>query len=159
MILTREPQNGKQTIGTLDFEGVQLKTMELKWNDNKRGASCIPPTIEIINGKEKRVLEPYNVVPRTSSKYSHHFIILGTEPRKYVLFHPANYSRQLRGCIAPGMKHRDIDGDGLTDVVSSKKAMNILLEKFPQGFEFDIIQKESPKKTTKKKKTKKKKTT
>lgn len=136
MLLTREPQNGKQTIGTLDFEGYQLKTIELAWNDNKRGASCIP------TGK-------YKVVPRTSTKYGNHFIVLDTEPRKYILFHPANYSRQLRGCIAPGMKHRDIDKDGLMDVVSSRDAMNLLLEKFPQGFDLEIIQLKAKKKTKK----------
>lgn len=140
MEIIREPQNGKQTLGTLNFEGHSLKTIELAWNNNERGKSCIPPTIVMENGKEKRVLEPYKAVPRTSDKYKKHFIVLDTEPRKYILFHPANYSRQLRGCIAPGMGHSDIDKDGLKDVYSSKKAMNILLDKFPDGFTFDIIQ-------------------
>jgi len=149
MILTREPQNGVQTLGKLDFEGHELSTIELAWKDNKRGESCIPPTIEIVNGKEKRLRKPYKAVPRTSSKYGNHFIILETTPREYVLWHPANYSRQLRGCIAPGLKHRDIDKDGLKDVVSSKKAMNLMLDKFPAGFEFDIIQTEASKKAKK----------
>lgn len=127
MILTREPQNGKQTLGILDFEGYQLHTMELAWNNNKRGKSCIP------SGK-------YKVKPRTSKKFGKHFIILDTSPREFVLFHAANYSRQLRGCIAVGMGKRDLDHDGLTDIYSSKKAMNILLEKFPNGFEVEIIQ-------------------
>lgn len=127
MILTREPQNGKQTLGMLDFEGYQLHTMELAWRNNERGKSCIPP------GK-------YHAKPRTSKKYGKHFIIENTTPREYVLFHPANYSRQLRGCIAVGMGKKDIDKDGLTDIYSSKKAISILLEKFPDGFDFEIIQ-------------------
>lgn len=142
MILTRQKQKpkGKQTLGILDFEGVQLATVELAWKDNKRGESCIPPTIKMVRGKEKRVLPAYKVKPRTSKKFKKHFIIEDTTPREFVLFHPANFSRQLRGCIAPGMGHKDIDRDGLMDVYSSKPAMNILLEKFPDGFEFDIIQ-------------------
>jgi len=140
MILTRQPQNGKNTIGILDFEGHQLATVELAWNDNKRGKSCIPPTIIMVDGKEKRVRPPYKVKPRTSAKFKKHFIICDTTPREYVLFHPANFSYQLRGCIAPGLGHKDIDKDGLIDVYSSKPAMNILLDKFPDGFEFDIIQ-------------------
>lgn len=127
MKLTREPQDGKQTLGKLDFEGYELVTIELAWNDNKRGESCIPP------GK-------YKAIPRTSKKFGNHFIILDTSPREYVLFHPANYSRELRGCIAPGMSHKDIDKDGLKDVTESKKAMTILLEKFPKGFELEIVQ-------------------
>jgi len=142
MRLTRQKQKpkGVQTLGILDFEGVQLATMELAWKNNKRGESCIPPTIKMVRGKEKRLRDPYKVSPRTSPKYKKHFIIEDTSPREYVLFHPANYSRQLRGCIAPGMGHRDLDKDGLMDVYSSKAAMNILLAKFPEGFEFDIIQ-------------------
>lgn len=140
MEILRQPQNGKQTLGQLNFEGYSLVTVELAWNDNKRGKSCIPPTIKIVNGKEVRLLPPYSVVPRTSKKFKNHFIIENTTPRECVLFHPANFSRQLRGCVAPGMRHKDIDGDGLKDVVSSKKAMRILLDKFPKGFELDIIQ-------------------
>lgn len=127
MILYREPQNGKQTLGKLCFEGVELSTIELAWNDNKIGKSCIPA------GK-------YKAVPRTSVKYGKHFLITGTFPRTYVLFHAANYSRQLRGCIAVGMYHADIDKDGLKDVVSSRQAMKVLLNTFPDGFEFEIIQ-------------------
>jgi len=126
MILYRTYQK-EQTIGKLCFEGYELSTIELKWNDNKIGKSCIP------EGK-------YKATPRTSAKYGKHFLINGTFPRTYVLFHAANYSRQLRGCIAVGMYHADIDKDGLTDVVSSKKAMSILLKTFPDGFEFEIVE-------------------
>ena len=127
MILSREKQNGKQTLGTLDFEGYQLHTMELAWNNNERGVSCIP------TGK-------YHAKPRYSAKHKNHFIVENTTPREFVLFHSANYSRQLRGCIAPGMGKKDLDKDGLVDIYSSKKAMAILLEKFPNGFDFEIIQ-------------------
>lgn len=128
MELIRQPQTtDKQTIGLLYFEGYILHTIELGWNDNKIGKSCIP-------------LGKYKAVPRKSKKFGNHFIVLDTTPREYILFHAANYSRQLRGCIAVGLGHRDIDKDGLIDVVSSKSAMNILLEKFPDGFDFEIKQ-------------------
>ena len=127
MILYRQKQNGIQTLGKLCFEGVELSTIELAWNDNKIGESCIPV------GK-------YKVIPRQSKKFGKCFLILGTEPRTWVLFHAANYSRQLRGCIAVGMYHADIDKDGLKDVASSKQAMKVLLDTFPNGFEFEIVQ-------------------
>ena len=39
------------------------------------------------------------------------------------MLHPANYMRQLLGCIAPGLSLADIDGDGVIDVTSSRAAL------------------------------------
>ena len=118
----------KQTIGKLCFEGHELSTVELVWADNTTRKSCIPEGT-------------YKAVPRFSEKFGHHFHVIDVPGRDLILFHPANYSRQLLGCIAVGMAHKDIDKDGLIDVVESKKAMAILLEKFPYGFDFEICEK------------------
>jgi len=126
VILSRDKDQSKQTTGDLLLEnGRILKTVELKWNNNKRRESCIP------TGE-------YDVVPRTSQKYGKHFYITNVPGRDLCLFHAANYSRQLLGCIAPGLSHKDIDKDGLLDVVSSKLAMQELLTLYPNGFKLRI---------------------
>jgi len=42
--------------------------------------------------------------------------------RSEVKIHAANYVTQLRGCIAPGLKAVDINGDGTLDIASSRVA-------------------------------------
>ncbi len=115
-----------ETIGILTGPDTKLCTVELRWNNNIHGDSCIP------EGK-------YKVVPRTSPKHGDHFYITNVPGRDMCLFHSANYARELLGCVAPGLAHKDIDGDGLLDVVSSKLAMAQLLYRFPDGFDLNII--------------------
>jgi hypothetical protein len=38
--------------------------------------------------------------------------------------HPSNYWDQLNGCIAPGLRLKDLDKDGYYDVTSSKNTLN-----------------------------------
>lgn len=38
--------------------------------------------------------------------------------------HVANYWHQLKGCIAPGLEHKDINGDGVLDVATSSKTID-----------------------------------
>lgn len=111
----------KQTLGVLKYSGGELYTVELRWDNNKPRASCIPAGT-------------YDVVQRHSEKFQQHFHILDVPNRSYILIHAANYSRQLLGCIAPGLAHQDIDSDGLKDVVSSRDAMKRLLKAYPKGF-------------------------
>lgn len=126
MILYRTYQN-KQTIGKLCFEGYELSTMELAWKQNERRKSCIPGGF-------------YFAKPRYSKKFGNHFHVQDVPGRDLILFHKMNYHYQGLGCIGVGMYHKDINKDGLLDTVSSGDAMDILLEKFPNGFEFEIIE-------------------
>lgn len=114
-----------QTIGTLTGKNTKLVTVELVDNDNKPKESCIP------EGE-------YVVVIRNSKKYGNHFHVTNVKKRDLILFHVANYSRELLGCIAPGLRHKDIDKDGKLDNESSKLAMDHLLKTFPQGFKLLI---------------------
>lgn len=133
MVIKRndELSNNVQTLGdgyiVNQNEVVKLhfKTMELGWNDNKKRVSCIPKGT-------------YNVVARYSEKYKNHFHILDVPNRDFILIHPANYSRQLLGCIAPGAAHVDIDKDGLKDVTSSKDTMQKILTIMPNKFKLTI---------------------
>ncbi len=106
-------------------EKMRFKTMELPWKNNQRRISCIPA------GR-------YKVVHRRSQKYKLHFHITDVPDRSYILIHPANFSRQLMGCIAPGRTFADIDGDGLKDVTHSGDTMNKLLSVMPESFEIII---------------------
>lgn len=123
--------NPDNTLGDLtirDSSGqvtLNLKTVELPWRDNERWISCIPEGT-------------YDVVPRYSKRHKHHFHILGVPDRSLILFHVANYVWELQGCIAPGLKHSDIDGDGVIDVKHSGQAMERLLRTAPDGFTLKI---------------------
>ena len=133
MVIKRneELSNNVQTLGDgyivnqNEVVKFHFKTMELGWNDNKKRVSCIPKGT-------------YNVVSRYSEKYKNHFHILDVPNRDFILIHPANYSRQLLGCIALGAAHIDIDGDGLKDVTSSRDTMQKILTIMPDKFKLTI---------------------
>lgn len=94
-------------------------TVELPWRDNRVKVSCIPTGI-------------YEAVKEHSPKFERDLIELkGVVGRSEVKIHPANYSRQLEGCIAPGLYHRDLDGDGTTDVTNSQETEKVVFDMLP----------------------------
>ncbi len=131
VLLDRYSDDGKETIGKLyvvDDKGYILhecETLELSWKDNQSNISCIP-------------VGQYVVVKRRSAKYDEHFHITNVPNREYILIHPANYVSQLRGCVAVGSDLADINGDGLIDVTSSKKALLELLKILPNEFFIEV---------------------
>ena len=120
-----------QTLGILtiyddnNFPKWECRTLELPDKDNQSRISCIPKGA-------------YTVVKRNSAKYGDHFHILDVPNRSYILVHNANYVRQLLGCIAVGLAHTDIDGDGLRDVTRSKSTLRDLNKELPDRFELTI---------------------
>lgn len=78
------------TNGTLfSSDEFLCHTIELPWINNKRNISCIP------EGE-------YEVEPRFSKRFQHHFILKNVKGRSFILFHPANDAlKDLQGCIAP----------------------------------------------------------
>jgi hypothetical protein len=126
IILTRK--YGQQvTTGTLkvfDSKGsikFECKTIELPWRENQSFISCIP---EATYQWEK-------VAYSTSFKYQH-IHIKAVPKRSGIKVHIGNYVRELRGCIAPGDAHRDIDRDGIIDVINSKDTLQALLRALPE---------------------------
>ena len=107
-------------------DGFELHTLELDWDNNQKRTSCIPPGC-------------YTVLPRNSAKYKDHFHVQDVDNRDYILFHSGNYHTHILGCILPGMGLSDINKDGRKDVTSSKKAMEKLLETYPDGFKLEIM--------------------
>lgn len=119
------------TLGKLlvtDEKGLenQVATLELPWKENKTNVSCIP------EGTYK-VVKTYS--PRFKKKL---WLVKGVPGRSGIRFHPANFVRQLQGCIAPGLTHYDIDGDGIIDITNSRKGMALLNAVLPDKFELRI---------------------
>lgn len=119
--LYRESDDGKQTLGRLVIQGVELKTLELPWRGNKKQISCIPAGV-------------YHALPRTSKQYGRHYHVVGVSDRDMILIHAGNHHTQTLGCILVGLAHADINADGLADVTSSRKALDKLLSIAPDGF-------------------------
>ena len=130
LILARSKtfSNDRQTTGVLFNEQLDelCKILELPWLDNVRRKSCIP------EGE-------YRVMAHQSPKFGACFWVRDVPGRSEILIHPANYTRQLLGCLAPGLDFGDIDGDGVIDVKSSRKAMDNLLTTLPREFTLQIL--------------------
>lgn len=126
-------EDNKQTLGWLYVQVggkmiFECATLELAWRDNKRNISSIPEGIYTV----------IKVGPSPNIDYNH-FLFLNVSNRGGVCIHVANYARELRGCVAVGEKHIDIDNDGLRDVTNSRKTLEQLLDILPDKFELAII--------------------
>lgn len=130
----------KQTLGSAYIEADEgnilfsFKTLELPWKDNEKNISCIPEGT-------------YKVVRRYSQKYKDHLHITGVEGRSLILIHWGNYAGSInprtgnpdiRGCILVGSKYGDIDGDGITDILSSKSTFKAIMHIVPEQMELEI---------------------
>ncbi len=98
----------KHESGIIDYIGA---TLERGWKDNQNNISCVP------KGEYELKLEKS---PRFRKLL---WELYGVPNRSECKFHAANYWKQLNGCIALGVKHRDIDGDKIPDVTSSRPTM------------------------------------
>ena len=119
-LLTRIFKDEKQTLGQLDVGDLSVFTLELPDlnNDgivgNEVRKSCIPDGT-------------YRVTRHSSPKFGRCFWIRDVPGRSAILIHPGNYHHHTLGCILVGMDQKDLNSDGLIDNVSSKKAMDLLL--------------------------------
>ena len=130
LILARSKRlsNDRQTTGVLFNEQLDelCKILELPWKDNKKGVSCIPAG-------------EYRVIRHNAPSKGPSFWIQNVPRRSEILIHVANHTSELRGCLAPGLDFGDIDGDGVIDVKSSRKAMDKLLTTLPREFTLQIV--------------------
>lgn len=128
--IVREKDDGFQTLGKLriieDNKIVAtFSCIEPSWKNNKRRTSCIPTGT-------------YLVKKRWSPKFKHHFHILDVLNRSWILIHAGNFRENSTGCILVGHSHRDINGDGVLDLASSKAALRDLLNAMPDRFSLGI---------------------
>lgn len=111
------------TLGTLQIRGnenevvKEYATIELPDKNNENGISCIPA-----DQYEVEVLRNSPAI-----KYEH-LSIVNVPNRSGIKIHVANYVSQLRGCIAPGLSHVDMNNDGIIDVTSSTTALKQILD-------------------------------
>jgi len=99
------------SVTTEDGFSWACKTLELPDKKNKRKVSCIP---------EGEYECDFTYSPHFKK---HLYLVFAVDGRSGIRIHSANYTRQLLGCIALGNMHKDLDGDGITDVLHSGKTM------------------------------------
>ncbi len=132
ILVTRNELSEIQTIGRLDVvngdvELFSCMTLELAWNNNLRQISCIPYGEYSCEKKEATAAIPYQ-----------HITVLNVRDRSGIAIHKANYASQLRGCIAVGDKHVDINKDGNLDVTNSSNTFKKLMDILPNNFKLTI---------------------
>ena len=99
--LYRDKDTGKETLGRLYADDEFLcYTIERPWIDNLPRISCIP------EGKYPLTTKEYG---RFWDKYQVPIPILeDTDPRSEILIHPANFAKELAGCIAVGKTQNEV---------------------------------------------------
>ena len=100
--------------GKIIFDG---KILELPWNENKNRISCIPAGA--YTAKKRKT---------SSSQFKYeHLHILNVPGREWILMHGGNYHTQILGCLLPGDEFRDINKDGVRDVLNSRKTLEKII--------------------------------
>lgn len=127
MNLQRTRKTRLATYGTLRYNDFECKTIELPWLDNEPSISCIPEG-----------MYDYEVIDQSPSIDYPHVWIKDVPGRAGIKIHVANYVFQLRGCIAVGKDHKDIDRDGVIDVTESRNTLNKLLKVVPRQGKIQI---------------------
>jgi hypothetical protein len=93
--LIRLEDTGRETLGCLTVNGrLTCWCIERPWLDNQRKVSCIPCGSYVCRKREEWHL---------AAKFGYCYEVLDVPERTDILFHPANTSEELHGCIAPGM--------------------------------------------------------
>lgn len=99
--------------------GGYIATLELPWRDNHNEISCIPegayPYRKAWSPRAKRDVIWIDDVPG----------------RANIQMHPGNYTRQILGCVLPGIGMQDLDGDGIPDVTSSGATLDRIMAEIP----------------------------
>jgi hypothetical protein len=132
LLLRRDYRADNCTLGVLSFstpsEDFICQTMERPWipmpgaKGGLSGKSCVPA------GDYRLARHNSETHPNTWALVNSDLDVIHWEDpnrplaRALVLIHPANYARELRGCIAPGTR-RAVNAEGVHMVVSSKLAM------------------------------------
>jgi len=119
-----------QSLGSLsccgDKEVNVFKTLELGWHDNQKNISCIPSGAY----KCRWTKSPLFSVNAGVDVYTYE--LMDVQDRGGIRIHSANYYTQLKGCIALGDAHKDINADAQLDVIHSGDSV----KKFAQLMEF-----------------------
>lgn len=120
--ITRNQDDGTQTLGELEYNGLKLNTLELSYKDNKRNISSIPKGT-------------YNVKYTFSPKFMKYtYEILNVPGRSGIRIHTGNYFTDIQGCILLGNGYKHLNKDNKLDIINSTvsvKTLEQLLNKQP----------------------------
>jgi len=114
------------TLGRLTYGDFQCFTLELPMLDNAQDISCIYPNGGFIGRKH---FSPHN---------GDCIAIDNVMNRTNIQIHAANFTRQIRGCIAVGDGIKFLDNDSIPDVTNSVKTLGALLAVLPDTFKIVI---------------------
>lgn len=138
--LTRIEDDGACTIGKLALpDGQVFFTVERPWIGNLVGRSCVPAgdydlvphasqrfgrTWALVNRRIKVVHQPADIPADADGLW-----------RSAILIHVGNWSKDLRGCIAPGMgyKRRSEHGQMVTQSTMAMRHLRNLLGPMTRG--------------------------
>jgi len=127
------------TLGSLYLDGKLLcKTMELRWQGNRKGISCIPEG-DYLTTKEPPI--PANDPSGRKQRDYWHFRIHDVPDRSGILIHKITYVKDLQGCIGVGQDFRDFNKDGVLDMAGSTLALEKLVKELPDKFTLTIRKK------------------
>jgi hypothetical protein len=109
--------DSKQSLGTImAMDGAKLfvaKTLELSDKNNQNNISCIPKGTYTC--KYTRSTRLSLLTQRDYYTYE----VLNVPNRSGIRIHSANFYTQIKGCIALGDSHKDLNADQSLDVVHS----------------------------------------
>lgn len=120
LTLIRNQVCSERTMGVIEDAPRKIYTLELPYRNNHPFTSCIPPGV-------------YGVVPHYSSSKGKCFKVLGVPHRSEVLIHVGNTVDDTEGCILVGFTLAP------SAVFQSKKALEYLLDTYPNGFTLSIF--------------------
>jgi len=117
--ISRYETSAGGTRSRIAWLGQTFHGLEPPWLDNQRFKSCIPSGA-------------YTLLPHEAPRFGLGIaffggsVVLDESKKDYAerfacLIHPANYARQLQGCLAPGLKQGN--HEGAPAVWNSRKAL------------------------------------
>lgn len=119
-------------FGTLITPTTIYNTVEQPWNDNQPFKSCVPDGIYTLKAfNSPRWGQTFALVGETVAITEAEVRVSDTLKRYACLFHTANRSQELAGCIAPGMDLGSIAS--VWAVTSSAQAMLNLMHEMHDG--------------------------
>ena len=133
ILIDRYAPEPKQTIGvfyllnTNDSVIAKWDCLELPWLNNQRRISCIPTGF-------------HKARKHNSTRFGSSLWLQDVPNRSEILVHKGNYHTDILGCILMGRFLKDINKDGLIDVVESGKSIKELLSylKYVDGIMIEI---------------------
>lgn len=148
LILIRDTDDGVTTLGVLTCKGSSWQTVERPWLADVVGkagrphVSCVPAGEYRLERHESDkhpncwalvnpALDVYHLpfdCPRERRAFS----------RSAILIHPANFSYELEGCIAPNKRRGKDAASGLLRGYDSRAAFNELRQAIGQEFSLSI---------------------